>query len=662
MVEDTQNPLEGSTPEAQEAVNSLQTKEEALEPNGSDTPEPEASTEPDTLVLAPESEESTVEPTEELTPQEDAPAAEAPAQDVLSVESEPEEAEMVAEEVVTEAHETTDAPAVLEAPAAVDAPDVIDIPVVLDAPEALDAPAALEESDSHTEEEREAHEDHQADYSELSDEALVAEAARVLREVPIVEARLPMLALRNTLLPRLDEVRQNALDKFIAEGGVAMDFRFEQKIRESFFATFNEFKKRRTAWKSEQTLALTVNLDLKKAIVNELKALSGNEDLPDRNTYTKFKSIFDRWKEVGPVPAEDARDLNATFRFLVDRFYDNLRLSQELREMDYKVNKEAKEMLIRAIKELSVKNWSASVGLELQHIHTAWKEIGPVSLDQKEPLWEEFKAASAVLHEKRRIKFDEQKAQNGQRLEAKIAKIAEAEALRETLPTSHKAWEQVTEKLNELRTELGKIGRTFGGSSDELWNRFKAVDRWAYKERSTFYRDRKKLLKGALDVKMQIVLKAEALAGRTDFAEASKEMKQLQQEWKDSGFAPKKATDDLWARFRAAGNVFFDNLRGAHGEERAVKQVAYRQAQGNQSARQAIELARRKFAQMENNMGFFQYAKPDSPIVQDALKKVEQARKELELAEKAFAEYQKAERAKTASSLAPESGEDRTKA
>jgi hypothetical protein len=471
-----------------------------------------------------------------------------------------------------------------------------------------------------------------------------------------------MLALRNTLLPRLDEVRQNALDKFVAEGGVAMDFKFEQKIRESFFETFNEFKKRRTAWRSEQTLALTVNLDLKKAIVNELKALSGNEDLPDRNTYTKFKSIFDRWKEVGPVPAEDARDLNATFRFLVDRFYDNLRLSQELREMDYKVNKEAKEMLIRAIQELSTKNWSASVGLELQHIHTAWKEIGPVSLDQKEPLWEEFKAASAVLHEKRRIKFDEQKAQNGQRLEAKIAKIAEAESLRETLPTSHKAWEQVTEKLNELRSELGKIGRTFGGSSDELWNRFKAVDRWAYKERSSFYRDRKKLLKNALDVKMQIVLKAEALAQRTDFAEASKEMKQLQQEWKDSGFAPKKATDELWARFRAAGNVFFDSLRGAHGEERAVKQVAYRQAQGMQSARQAIELARRKFAQMENNMGFFQYAKPDSPIVQDALNKVEQARKELEVAEKAFAEYQKAERAKTASSLAPESGEDRVKA
>lgn len=513
--------------------------------------------------------------------------------------------------------------------------------------------AAADESDEHTDEERESHEDHQADYSELSDAELLAEAARVLREVPIADARVPMLALRNTLLPRLDEERQTALDAFVAEGGNAIDFHFEQKTRDAFYQTYQEFKKRRGAWKAEQERALAVNLDVKKAIVDELKKLAESEELPTRATYNQFKKIFDRWKEVGPVPAEDARDLNATFRFLVDRFYDNLRLSQELRELDYKVNKEAKELLIRAVTELSSKNWSASVGGELQRIHTAWKEIGPVSLEDKEPLWEQFKAASSILHEKRRAKFDEQKAQNSVRLEAKTLKVAEAEALRERAPKSHQAWQNVTEKLNELRGELSKIGRTFGGPSDELWSRFKAVERWAYKERNVFYRERKKNLKSALDVKLAIVEKAEALAQRTDFGAAAKEMKQLQQEWKDSGFAPKKQTDELWARFRAAGNSFFDGMRGAQGEERAVRQVAFKKAQGMQSARQTVELARRKLAQMENNMGFFQFAKPDSPIVQDALNKVDQARRELEAAEKAFRAYQQAERAKTADSLAP---------
>lgn len=517
-----------------------------------------------------------------------------------------------------------------------------------------------QESDDHTEEEREAHEDHQADYSDLTNEELVAEAIRILKDVAIAEARVPMLALRNTLLPRLDEERQAALDKFVEEGGNAIDFHYEQKAREAFYESYNEFKKRRSSWKAEQDRALSVNLDIKKAIVDELKKLAESEELPTRSTYNEFKKVFDRWKEVGPVPAEDARDLNATFRFLVDRFYDNLRLSQELRELDYKVNKEAKELLIRAVQELSEKNWSAAVGLELQRIHTAWKEIGPVSLEDKEPMWEQFKAASSVLHEKRRVKFEEQKVQNSVRLEAKQAKVIEAEALKERAPKSHQAWQQVTEKLNELRAELGKIGRTFGGPSDELWTRFKSVERWAYKERNNFYKERKKNLKSALDVKLQIVEKAEALAQRTDFGAAAKEMKQLQQEWKNSGFAPKKATDELWARFRAAGNSFFDGMRGAQGEERAARNVAYKKAQGMQSARQTVELARRKLAQMENNMGFFQFAKPDSPIVQDALNKVDQARRELEAAEKAYRANQQAERAKTADSLAPNADDQGT--
>ena len=145
------------------------------------------------------------------------------------------------------------------------APEVAEVAAVAED----SAPAeAADESDDHTEEEREAHEDHSADYSELSEDELLAEAARVLREVPIADARVPMLALRNTLLPRLDEERQAALDKFVEEGGNAIDFHFEQKAREKFYETYNEFKKRRGAWKAEQERALAVNLDLKKALVD----------------------------------------------------------------------------------------------------------------------------------------------------------------------------------------------------------------------------------------------------------------------------------------------------------------------------------------------------------------------------------------------------------
>ena len=545
MVEHDQNPLEGSTPEVESQLEAVSQEPAAgsQEPETSNE-EPTASEEPEAINEEPAASEPQAISEEPAASEPEAISEEPAASEPEAISEEPAASEP---EAISEEPETSnEEPAASQPAISSEEPETSNEEPAASEPEAIseepaanepvaNEPVAIEpETEEHNEDEREAHEDHQADYSELSNDELVAEAARIVKEVAIADARVPMLALRNTILPRLDEERQLALDKFVEEGGNAIDFHYEQKVRDAFYESYNEYKKLRSAWKAEQERALSVNLDIKKAIVEELKKLAESEDLPTRSTYNEFKKVFDRWKDVGPVPAEDARDLNATFRFLVDRFYDNLRLSQELRELYYKVNKEAKELLIRAVQELSEKNWSAAVGLELQRIHTAWKEIGPVSLEDKEPLWEQFKAASSVLHEKRRVKFEEQKVLNSARLEAKVAKVAEAEALKEREPKSHQAWQNVTEKLNELRTELGKIGRTFGGQSDELWTRFKAVERWAYKERNNFYKDRKKNLKSALDVKLQIVEKAEALAHRTDFGAAAKEMKQLQQEWKDS--------------------------------------------------------------------------------------------------------------------------------
>ena len=404
MVEHDQNPLEGSTPEVESQLEAVSQEPAAgsQEPETSNE-EPTASEEPEASNEEPAASEPQAISEEPAASEPEAISEEPAASEPEAISEEPETSNE--EPAASQPANSSEEPETSNEEPAASEPEAISEEPAANEPVANEPVAIEPETEEHNEDEREAHEDHQADYSELSNDELVAEAARIVKEVAIADARVPMLALRNTILPRLDEERQLALDKFVEEGGNAIDFHYEQKVRDAFYESYNEYKKLRSAWKAEQERALSVNLDIKKAIVEELKKLAESEDLPTRSTYNEFKKVFDRWKDVGPVPAEDARDLNATFRFLVDRFYDNLRLSQELRELDYKVNKEAKELLIRAVQELSEKNWSASVGLELQRIHTAWKEIGPVSLEDKEPLWEQFKAASSVLHEKRRVKL-----------------------------------------------------------------------------------------------------------------------------------------------------------------------------------------------------------------------------------------------------------------
>ena len=355
-----------------------------------------------------------------------------------------------------------------------------------------------DESDDANDEEKEEHEDHTADYAEKETDELLAEAKRILNEVSIEQARVPMLAIKDVLMPRWEEERAGALERFIEEGGNAIDFHYEQPSREAFYQTFNEFKKRRSAWKADLANQMSVNLDLKKALLDEIKKLAESDDLPTGQTYNEFKRINDRWKDVGHVPNDEARDLYASYRFFVDRFYDNLRLSQELRDLDYKHNKEIKEGLIAEIQAISGKDWSAAIGKDLQRLHAAWKEVGPVALEDKETLWDQFREASNILHEKRRAKQDVAKAANDARLTQKESLVAELEALATEGAGEHGNWQKMTEKAKSLREAMAKVGRTFGGPSDVLWDRFKKAEKAFFKERNTFYKGRKNAIKEAL--------------------------------------------------------------------------------------------------------------------------------------------------------------------
>ncbi len=379
-------------------------------------------------------------------------------------------------------------------------------------------------------------------------------------------------------------------------------------------------------------------------MLDEIKKLAESDDLPTGQTYNEFKRINDRWKDVGHVPNDEARDLYASYRFFVDRFYDNLRLSQELRDLDYKHNKEIKEGLIAEIQAISGKDWSAAIGKDLQRLHAAWKEVGPVALEDKETLWDQFREASNILHEKRRAKQDVAKAANDARLTQKESLVAELEALATEGAGEHGNWQKMTEKAKSLREAMAKVGRTFGGPSDVLWDRFKKAEKAFFKERNTFYKGRKNAIKEALEAKYALVEQAEAMATRTDWAEASKDLKHLQAEWKKTGFVPRKDSDKAWNKFRAACNTFFDAMRNEQGEARATQKADRQKYEKTMNSRQTVEQARKELSQLENNMGFFTYADPKSPIVQDAMKKVEAARKNLEKAEAAHDALRKAQR------------------
>ncbi|MDG1220763.1 MAG: DUF349 domain-containing protein, partial [Schleiferiaceae bacterium] len=506
---------------------------------------------------------------------------------------------------------------------------------------ATDATATEDESDEHSDDEQSEHDDHKADYGNKTDEELIDEAKRILTEVAIDQARVPMLAVRNVLTERWDKLKQQALEAFVKDGGNVIDFRFEHAEMERFYETFKAFKSKRSAYRKEQDKVMTDNLTTKQGLLAEVKVLAESPDLPTAATYKDFKVINDRWTATGHVPSADARDLYATYRFLVDRFYDNLRLSQELRELDYKHNKGIKEQLIADIQALVEQKWSAQVGLSLQKLHESWKEAGPVSKDDKEVLWELFKAASNTLHGKRRESHNLAKAENKNRLVAKQIIVEAMDALAQLEGNDHSIWQKGTNEAKANREAMSQAGRTFGGESDALWDRFKQSEKAFFKARNQFYKDRKNAFKQAIDEKQALIVKAKALAELEDQNQAMKEVRELQAQWKDTGFVPRKMSDAAWNEFKTACDVIYQSMRKTQNQDRVNYKADQKKHAGVRDSKSALEAARRELSKLENNMGFFQFANPDSPIVKDALKKVDQARAKVEKADKVLREERK---------------------
>ena len=502
----------------------------------------------------------------------------------------------------------------------------------------------LEAVEEKNKEEKEEHEDHTADYNEKSDEELLIEVQRILKDIPIKSARIPILAIKSVLSPRWDNERSEAQEKYTESGGNIIDFHFEQKNKEDFYQVFNEFKKLYSEYRNQLQGKMVINLELKKNLLSEIKKLAESDDLPTGQTYKEFKRINDKWKEIGHVPNDATRDLYASYRFFVDRFYDNLRLSHDLRDLDHKHNKEVKLNLIAEIKSLAEKDWTAALGKELQRLHASWKEVGPVSLEEKETLWNSFQEGSNILHEKRRLKQEAATANNKERLSLKEKIVEELENLAASECSDHKQWQNSTDKAKELRESMSKIGRTFSTASDLLWDRFKKSEKLFFKNRNQFYKGKKAALKVALEDKYQLVAKAEELSIRTDWAVAVKEVKKLQEDWKKTGFVPRKDSDKVWIKFKSACNKFFESMRSANGEMRVAQRAENNRNNKLSNALSNLEKAKKDLSQLENNMGFFQFANADSPIVKDAQKKVDEAKKIVEKAEKHLKEIRVAQR------------------
>ena len=402
------------------------------------------------------------------------------------------------------------------------------------------------------------------------------------------------------------------LSKLKGEAGLAAqaegskDNPFEA-VEQNFKAMYADYKKERAEFNRQQEAQREENLAKKQQIIADLKALvEGQEDVSSQ--FPAFRELQNRWREAGPVPAKSFRDINDTYQFYVEKFYDMVQINRDLRDLDFRRNLEAKEAFCEAAEKLAEDENIVSAFHELQKLHEQWKEYGPVAKEKREEIWNRFKAATSVINKKYQAHFETLKKQHEENLEKKRALCEKLEEIAGREISSSAEWNALSKEIEELQAEWRKIGFATKKENQRIYDRFRAACDKFFGRKREFYASIKENMSENLARKQAIIEQAEALKTSTEWKKATDQFISLQKQWKEIGAVPRKKSEQLWKRFRAACDEFFANsLRQPQGQAQArrggegIRAFAGRDRQRGADARlqRALELDRTRTLQGE---------------------------------------------------------------
>ncbi len=417
----------------------------------------------------------------------------------------------------------------------------------------------IETKIAESSEESEHQEIEMENYENLSLEALVSELGKLVKEGQVQSINSNVNKIKSVFNLKFGKLLKAEKEKFLAEGGNIIDFQYNNPIKSVYNSYLYDFKIKRNEFYANQEAKLNANLEEKLDLIEKLKHLIDNAE--GATMYKMFKDIQAKWVAIGPIPRAKYNDTWRTYQYHVERFYDLLHLSNDLRDLDFKHNLEEKLKLIDRAEELLKLEDVNAAFKELQVLHKLWKEdIGPVAREHREEVWERFSEITKKIHDNRHEFFKDMKSKFEGNIEKKLEVIAAIDALDTSKNKTRSDWQKSIKELEALRNKFFSIGQVPRAKSDQIWAKFKEATRKFNIEKNKFFKNVKKEHLENLNLKKALIEKAVSLKDSEDWDTTTEIMKKIQSDWKKIGHVPRKYSDKLWKEFKDACNHYFDRL------------------------------------------------------------------------------------------------------
>jgi len=401
----------------------------------------------------------------------------------------------------------------------------------------------------------------EVDYSNLSEVELINQFRDLMENHNFMKIHHEVDLIKSNFYKKHKANLQAEKKAFIDNGGFEEEFKPEPDPYEKDLKELMSMYRHKKALHNKQLEAEKEdNLKRKYEIIEEIKNLVNREESINK-TFQEFKSLQQKWHDVGLVPQAAMKDMWENYHHHVENFYDYIKINRELRDLDLKKNMEEKIRLCERAEALLLEPSIIKAFNALQKLHDSWREIGPVPREKKEELWERFKDATTKINKKHQEYFENRKKEQKKNLEAKTVLCEKVEEILASEIENHKQWEARSKEVIELQKLWRTIGFAPKKSNNSIYERFRTACDTFFDNKREFYAKHKEIQQNNLQLKIDLCARAEAMKESEDWKKTTNEYIDIQKKWKEIGPVPRKHSDAVWKRFRAACDHFFNRKK-----------------------------------------------------------------------------------------------------
>jgi hypothetical protein len=489
----------------------------------------------------------------------------------------------------------------------------------------------------------------QTSYEHQSLENLVGELQRLIKNAPIQRIGQHIIAIKSSFDTQFNNQLESERESFLEQGNPETDFEFNPLIKRQFDELYQEYREKKAQYRKDFERLLQDNLKRKQEIIEGIKALLEAEENIN-TTFQTFKQLQSDWRSVGMVPKTYTEDLWANYHHHVERFYDFLDLNRELRDLDFKHNYEEKLKIIERTEALLHEQDFKKAYAELQELHRIWKEeLGPVSKEVRQEVWERFSSATKQMHDKKQQILELEDREREVNLTKKQEVLSRFQETVSATISSQKELKDQEKTVEELKNSFYALGPVPKKDQKLLSKQLRELFRQFNQSKNAFYKEQKKVYQENLTKKRALIEQAESLKERTDFKVVTPLIKELQHEWKQTGHVPRKYSEPLWEAFRGACNAYFERLKSQKNNSRVQFSEQRKQLSSLIETAESFTPSKNKDANFQQLYKLKdamnkQLGSSASPLAQKAEKAMQKALKAADFNEESFVAEMSAQR------------------